>query len=383
MDQIKIGKFISELRKEKNMTQQQLGDKIGVSYKTISKWETGRGMPELTLLKPLSEELGVTINEILSGERIETEKYISKLEENMVNTIEYSEKHNEEKNKQLGMILLILGFLITLAATAIFPSESSWSSIYSVVGTIVALVGFSKLIRKLECLKKILLNFGFFIIMITLLIILDFVSVINYHQPPRFSLKTTTADKMIIYNAPFYNVYRINRNTKNEYYIIDTKKEYNENTVPISPFNRDKSGIENISKYKNNYLGNNSNTGNLISNLPLSEYGYVFKLDSDNFGIIIDYHITDWYINDNLYMQKSLIYNSLAIFSLIDNVQYIKYNFSGNSYKIERKTLESNYPNYQEIKKDNKINEENFNKYVENKMNDVDFIEKTFSKLFV
>ena len=52
MDQIKIGKFISELRKRKNMTQQQLGEKIGVSPKTISKWETGKGMPDLSSLKP-------------------------------------------------------------------------------------------------------------------------------------------------------------------------------------------------------------------------------------------------------------------------------------------------------------------------------------------
>ncbi len=382
MDQVKIGKFIAGLRKEKNITQQQLGDKIGVSFKTISKWETGRGMPELSLLKPLSEELGVTINELLSGEKIESKNYINKLEENMLNTIGYSEEQKEKKNKQLGIILLIIGFLIILTALSIFPSESSWSSIYSVVGTIIALIGFSKLIKKIKYFKKLLLNLGFFIVMIAILFVLDFVNVVNNHQPPRFSIETTTSDKMIIYNTPFYDVYRINRNTRNEYYIIDTKKEYNENTVPISPFNRDKSGIENISKYKHNYLGNNSNTGNLISNLPLSEYGYVFELDSDNLGITIDYHITDWYINDDLYIQKSLMYNSVSIFSLIDNVKCIKYNFSGNSYKIERKTLEDNYPNYLELKKDNKINVETFNKYVENRMNDIDFVENTFSKLF-
>ncbi len=383
MDQIKIGKFIAGLRKEKNITQQQLGDRIGVSFKTVSKWETGRGMPELSLLKPLSEELGVTINELLSGEKIESKNYTNKLEENMLNTIEYSEEQKEKKNKQLGIILLILGFFITLTATSIFVSESSWSSIYSIIGIIIALIGFSKLIKKTKFLKKILLNFGFFVFMIALLFVLDFVNVINNQQPPRFSFRITSSDQMIIYETLFYNVYRINRNTQNEYYIIDAKREYNENTIPISPFNRDKSGIENISKYKNNYLGNNSNTGNLINNLPLSEYGYVLELDSENLGITVDYHITDWYINDNLYIQKSLIYNSVSIFSLIDNVKYIKYNFSGNSYEIERETLEDNYPNYLGIKKDNNISVELFNKYVEKRMNDIDFITKTFSKLFI
>ncbi len=76
MDQVKIGRFIAELRKSKNMTQQQLGDKLGVSFKTISKWETGRGMPELSTLKPLSDILEITINELLSGEKVIKGKFI-------------------------------------------------------------------------------------------------------------------------------------------------------------------------------------------------------------------------------------------------------------------------------------------------------------------
>ena len=71
------------------------------------------------------------------------------------------------------------------------------------------------------------------------------------------------------------------RSSLNEYYIIDTKHKYTDETIPVSPFNREKAGINNIIKYKNKYLGNNSNTGNLINNLPLSEYGYVFKINSN------------------------------------------------------------------------------------------------------
>ena len=89
MDQIKIGKFISELRKSKNMTQQQLAEKIGVSFKTVSKWETGRGMPELSTLKPLSDELGITINDLLNGEKIKEEEYLNKLN-NYINIIDSS-----------------------------------------------------------------------------------------------------------------------------------------------------------------------------------------------------------------------------------------------------------------------------------------------------
>ena len=70
MNQEKIGKFILELRKEKNMTQMDLADKIGVTDRAISKWENGKGMPDLSLIQPLCKELGITINDLLSGEKI-------------------------------------------------------------------------------------------------------------------------------------------------------------------------------------------------------------------------------------------------------------------------------------------------------------------------
>ena len=87
MNQEKIGKFILELRKEKNMTQQELADKIGVTDRAISKWENGRGMPDLTLMKPLCRELGITINDLLSGEKIDKKDYQEKLEENIINKL--------------------------------------------------------------------------------------------------------------------------------------------------------------------------------------------------------------------------------------------------------------------------------------------------------
>ena len=187
---------------------------------------------------------------------------------------------------------------------------------------------------------------------------------------------------MIEYKAPFYNVYRINYDTKNEYYIIDTEKKYTQDTIPVVPFNREKSGIDNIIKYKNKYVGNNSNDGNLLNSLPLSEYGLVFEIDSENLGLKVDYHITDWYINDDMYVERALIYNSVSIFSLIDNVQYINYNFAGKSYKIERTKVQELYPNYNKIN-ENEINEDNFNIYLESKINDDAYIKDIFNKLFM
>lgn len=112
--------------------------------------------------------------------------------------------------------------------------------------------------------------------------------------------------------------------------------------------------------------------------MPLSEFGEVIELDSKNSGLTIDYHTTDWYINDDYYLERSLIYNSVSIFTLIDNVKYINYNFTGTSYIITREEIENNYPNYREIKK----NKSNFNKYLEVRINDDKFIHATFKKLF-
>ena len=70
MDQIKIGKFISSVRKEKKLTQKQLADKLGITDRAISKWENGKSMPDLSLLKPICDVLDISINELLSGEKI-------------------------------------------------------------------------------------------------------------------------------------------------------------------------------------------------------------------------------------------------------------------------------------------------------------------------
>ena len=111
MNQEKIGKFILKLRREKNMTQQELADRIGVTDRAISKWENGRGLPDLSLMMPLCKELGITINELISGEQIEKEDYQSKLEENIFKTIDYTNRKFANKNK---IFKIVVGTIITI-----------------------------------------------------------------------------------------------------------------------------------------------------------------------------------------------------------------------------------------------------------------------------
>ena len=385
MDLDKIGKFIALNRKNKGLTQEQLAEKLGVTNKTISRWETGKYMPDLSLLKPLSEELGITLNELLSGEKIKEEKIVENTERNILNTIDYSSKKVENEHKKISIILMILGAIISISALTIFNKESSWCSIYSIIGIIIFVIGLVRNLKKFKKIQKIGIGIVLFIGIFGIFYIADYLGVKTNNRQPiyNYEIETTFRDtKEIAYYSLFYNVYRINADTTNEYYVIDERKEYNFDTMPITPFNRNKSGIDNILKYQNKYVGNNSNTGNLISNLPLSEYGYVFEIDSNNLGLTIDYHITDWYINDEMYVERALVYNSVALFSLIDNLQYITFNFTGNSYTIKREKVQELYPNYSNIN-ENGINKDNFNIYLENKMNDDVFIKNIFNKLFV
>ena len=113
MDQVKIGKFISQMRKEKGLTQKQLGEELLISDKTVSKWETGKGMPEVSLMLPLCEKLGINVNELLTGERIPDEDYKKKAEENIMDIM----REKEESIKKV--IIEAVAFVITLAGMAL------------------------------------------------------------------------------------------------------------------------------------------------------------------------------------------------------------------------------------------------------------------------
>lgn len=343
--------------------------------------ERGRCLPDLSLFEPLCEELDITINELLSGERIDKDNYQKKLEENIIDTIDYTNKKVYQKDKIISIMLLIFGLVIVFLSFSIFLTESSWGSIYSIVGLLISTIGLYNLLKDYNIKVRILVSVLYYIISFGILIVIDYGNVVLNSVPPRYSYCIETGDQMIVYKSPLCNVYRINRNTKNEYYVIDSKKEYNSETVPTIPFNRTKCGIDNIIRYKNNYIGNNSNSGNLINSLPLSEFGYVFEIDSKSNGLIINYHMTDWYIVESLYLQKALVYNSVSIFSLIDNAEYIEYNFTDSSYVVTRENIEKQFLNYNDIVNNNQINKENFIKYVECRMNDDKFIEENFEKL--
>lgn len=120
MDIQKIGRFIAENRKKQNMTQVQLAQRLNVTNKTVSRWENGNYMPDLSLLQPLSEKLGITLNELLRGEYISSQRLPFVAEQNIQNAIDYS--HNKIKKSNIlivivttvcMVIMLIMGYNFT------------------------------------------------------------------------------------------------------------------------------------------------------------------------------------------------------------------------------------------------------------------------------
>ncbi len=130
MEQKKIGEFIAAQRKEKQMTQKQLGEALGISDKAISKWECGKGLPDISIMMPLCELLEINVNELLSGEHLTEDAYSRKAEENMMNLIQETENQKKENTRGnilrtvtwvMGNILILLMLIMTSASQANFP----------------------------------------------------------------------------------------------------------------------------------------------------------------------------------------------------------------------------------------------------------------------
>ena len=231
MNQEKIGKFISEKRKDKKLTQSELAEKLGVTDKSISNWENGRNMPDLSLFKPICEILDISINDLLSGKEVPKNEYQERLEENIISTINYSNKKVIEKNNIIGIILILFGLLISVTALTIFKSESSWGSIYSIFGGIISLIGVGRFTKKFKVTKRIFLDIIYFILFISILFIIDYISVINIKQATRFAIYKISSLNSIYYDTPFYDVVRCNVGRENEYYKVIKNQNYDKENI--------------------------------------------------------------------------------------------------------------------------------------------------------
>ena len=112
MNQIATGKFISRKRKEKNLTQEQLAEKLGVSNKTISKWETGKCMPDYAVVKSLCEELEITVAELMDGEMAQERSTRTYDDEQIMDLLKRTQELEKQKNLLYGIILIVMGIAL-------------------------------------------------------------------------------------------------------------------------------------------------------------------------------------------------------------------------------------------------------------------------------
>ena len=112
MNQINTGVFISKKRKEMNLTQEQLAEKLGVSNKTISKWETGKCMPDYSIVKPLCEQLNITVAELMDGSDAEEKSVRTYDEEQIMDLLRRTQELERQKNILYGIILIIMGIAL-------------------------------------------------------------------------------------------------------------------------------------------------------------------------------------------------------------------------------------------------------------------------------
>lgn len=201
MNQIKIGKFIKQLRTENKMTQADLAEKLGVSNRAVSKWENGLNMPDVSLLRPICEIFDITINELLSAEKIEDEKRAEKLEEDYICAVDSKIKL---QNDVAGHIILkFLGYVLLLIAYGYFDTEPfTWVNIFIIMGTIFITFSSYKLVKSWNLIPKIIYILVIFLLLWLVILFIDFHHVDDREiSHPHFYIKKVERGKCIAYKA--------------------------------------------------------------------------------------------------------------------------------------------------------------------------------------
>lgn len=131
MNQTEVGKFIAKCRKEKKLTQAQLAEKLNITDRAVSKWETGKSMPDSSIMLELCEILGITVNELLSGEKVDVESYEKKADENLI-ALKRKDENNMAKNVVISILFsvtFLIGIMVCLICNIAISGNLTWSLI--------------------------------------------------------------------------------------------------------------------------------------------------------------------------------------------------------------------------------------------------------------
>ncbi len=224
MDQKKVGLFLKALRKERSLTQEALAEVLNVSARTVSRWETGCNMPDISLLVELAEFYQVGISEIIDGERRteqmeKTEQMDQETRDTAVKLAAYSRNSlGVEKRNLVGVLLMAFAALLMISGFAVFPSESSWGSIFAIAGAGIGLVGVWLRVKSLLPYRsvRVLTVVGCAVALFGVFMVSDYIAVAEFQQVPRFSYEKRSGDGAVEHRTLFYTVVQRNPGTADE-----------------------------------------------------------------------------------------------------------------------------------------------------------------------
>ena len=218
MDYEKIGRFICELRKSKKLTQKDLAESLNVTIQAVSKWERGLGCPDVSLLRPLSEQLDISISELLNGEKIKKENVLEKVDDLLMKNLE----ENKVKTKKERLIF------ITLFIGIIFIFYSFTLNIYTSfrILTVISIILITSYVPVIINKKTKLWHIVIPIFVFSSLILFDYIAVSFFQRQPIIYYDTVTevynGDFSKRYDSIFYTAYQC---STNDIYELDIKKE--------------------------------------------------------------------------------------------------------------------------------------------------------------
>lgn len=223
MDQVKIGNIIAEKRKEKKLTQSELAEKLNISNRTIINWEKGKCLPDYSLLIPLCNNLDITINELLTGEKDSTKKTS---EERIIEYLDRNRKQNIKEYQKLGKILLYGGIFLSLFSLLFLkPISPEIENMYPIIGMILATYGYSYINKKYTFKRRFKLNTLFFITFFLIIFGYDIIEVIFNNKIPRYQLTHISRFGISYIETPLYDAY----------YCYETDEEFNKEKFTIIP----------------------------------------------------------------------------------------------------------------------------------------------------
>ena len=213
VDLRRMGAFLRQLRCEQGVTQEALAERLGVSARTVSRWENGTTMPDLVMVVELAKAFGVSIPELVGGGR--KEPAMDAATEETARTMATDGEHEvrARRKRTVAAMLAAFGALVVMSALAVFPRDSSWGSVYATAGAIVVVAAAWALLADVCATRarRMAATVALAVAFAAVFLLSDYVGVTQFNQPPRFCyqreyMADSAGHERMVWRTPLYSV---------------------------------------------------------------------------------------------------------------------------------------------------------------------------------